>query len=51
MKQKDTRKKYAAPKLRTFGDIGEITEHNNHNRFTDTPIGTQVSVGYSPAAE
>lgn len=45
-----TKKPYEAPKLRTYGDVGELTRNNNQNQFTDTPIGSQVSVGYSPAA-
>lgn len=49
---KDQNKKpYEAPKLRTYGDVGELTRNNNQNQFTDTPIGSQVTVGYSPAAD
>lgn len=49
---KDQNKKpYEAPKLRTYGDVGELTRNNNENAFSDAPIGLPGTLGYSPAAD
>ncbi len=50
MTHKQDRKKYQAPKLKTFGDVRDLTRENTQNQISDVPQGELGQLGYSPAA-